>query len=271
VENERFDTGGSWRIIASAALSIAVVIGILAWQFHTRVIQARRVGDASATSTSLETPRNSARELAEKLGLPDPTATSSTPEEIAQIGSNAFGQIATYYAILEQNNAYTPEIGAQIAASIAPSIHARVPYSMYDEKSLSTHGDTSYAGMRAYRTALQTSLAPLKLNKEYELHLYGAYMETRDVTYLTKLTAAAQHYREAAGLTARITVPKDATSIHIAVLNAMQKFASTLDLMVANISDPITSLALLSAYSKAEDDMVNAFTTLDDYYASKQP
>jgi len=234
-------------------------------------MKAERNTDTSVTDNISGSDENIARKLATQLGLPDPTATSSTPEEIAQIGPNAIGQMATYYAILTQNNAYTPEIGAQIAASIAPSIHARVPYPMFNEKSLSTNSDTSYQGMIAYRTALQTSLAPLKLNKDYELHLYNAYVETRDAAYLTQLTTAAEHYREAAGLTARVSVPKDAVSIHVGILNAMQEFASTLDLIVANISDPITSLALLSSYSKAESDMVNAFTDLDDYYASKKP
>ncbi|MBI5003785.1 hypothetical protein HZC00_01690 [Candidatus Kaiserbacteria bacterium] len=263
----------SWRLVVSAILSVIVVATVAGWRFHQistqKDVDLFAVARSATTHTTGDSP---ARSLAEALGMNmSPNATSSTPEEISQIGPNTMSRLMTYYSFLEQSGSYTPELGAQIAASIAPTVQAHVPYTMYDEASVQTDPDTSYRRMRAYRTDLQKSFAPFSKNTAYELDLYNDYMQTHDEKYLSQLKTAAQNYRDAATLTAKVVVPTDAVSIHVGVLNALQEFSSTLTLIADNIHDPITSLALLSSYNKAEDSMTTSFAALDTYYASKKP
>lgn len=264
--------GGSWHLIVSAALSVIVVVAVAGWKFHQ--ITAQKAIDLFAVAQAEPAPPgvDPARELAQALGMGlAPGATSSTPEEISRIGDNTIARLTSYYTYLEESGSYTPEIAAQIAASIAPMVAAHVPYTTYDPQTIPTDSGTSYKRMIEYRTDLQRSFAPLKKNNTYELDLYNNYMQTHDTRYLAELKTAAQNYRDAAAQTAKVTVPADAISIQVGILNAMQEFAATLTFIVDNIQDPVTSLALLSSYNKAENDMTTSFAALDAYYASKRP
>jgi hypothetical protein len=269
---DELQVGGSWHLIVSATLSVIVVVAVGGWKFHQMTSQ--RAVDLFAVARAEPAPPGAdpARELAQALGMGlAPGATSSTPEEISQIGDRTIARLTSYYTFLEESGSYTPEIAAQVAASIAPMVAAHVPYTMYDPQTIPTDPGTSYKRMIEYRTDLQKSFAPLKKNKEYELDLYNNYMQTHDTRYLTQLKTAAQNYRDAAVQTAQVIVPTDAVSIHVGVLNAMQEFAATLTFIVDNIQDPVTSLALLASYNKAENDMTVSFAALDAYYASKRP
>jgi len=264
--------GGTSHLIISATLSVLLVVGVLTWRFETMTRQNNTDLYAVAhAEVSQGQSGDAASDLAKSLGIHSPTAIPSNAEEIAQIGTTTIGRLVTYYNTLSQNNEYTPEVGAQIAASIAPSVKADIPYTTYDASSITTKSDTSYSGMIAYRKALQGSFAPLQKNTTYELDLYDTYMKKHDAHLLVQLKSAAQNYHSAAEQTAKVIVPSDATSIQIGVLNALQEFGTTLDFMIDNINSPVTSLALLGSYNKAENDMTIAFSALNTYYASKRP
>lgn len=249
----------------SAGISALAVLGVVGWQID-KVIQNKNIDLVSVANASVaHDPSNNTDDAMALLGAN--AATSSSPEDIAQIGTNAIGELATYYTIATKDTPYTPELGAQIVASVAPTITARVAYPMYNATMIPSDVDTSSTRKTAYRTDLQTSLKPLLQNKRYELDLYNAYVQTRDQSYLTQLKAAAQNYRSAATATAHVVVPTNAISYQVGILNAMQEFAATIDALADNTDDPITSLALLKSYNQAEAEMGTSFTALNTYFA----
>ena len=209
-------------------------------------------------------------DLAAKLGYASPNATSSTAEQIAEIGTTTIGQLVSYYEYLNQNNAYTPDRGATIAASIAPTVDAKIPYGMHTIESIESTTDTSKNSVIAYRQALQTSLAPLKKNPGYELDIYNNYLQTKDELYMSQLKTMAANYHTAVNLTTKVTPPRDAVTIHVDILNSLTQFGTTLDFMIQNVDNPVTSLALLRAYDRAEQDMFDAFSGINSYYLKKK-
>lgn len=267
MENKHSYTSRFSHLAASAALSIVAVVGVIGWQIY-RIVQEKNTNlQAIAAAGTANTGVGNANT---GLGIA-PAATSSSPEEISQLGTNAIGQLVVDYAALTQTTPYTSELGAQIAASVAPTLQVRVAHTTYDAKTLSTDPDTSYKRMLAYRTALQASLKPMMKNEKGELDMYNTYIQTHDASYLTQLKTAAQNYRDAAVGTAKVVVPADAVSYQIGILNAMQEFAATLDVMADNADDPLTSVALLGSYNQAEANMTNSFAALNTYYTQKQP
>ena len=58
---------------------------------------------------------------------------------------------------------------------------------------------------------------------------------------------------------------------HIAILNAMQEFAATLDALAAHADDPLASVALLRTYNESESAVLYSFNDLGTYYRSKTP
>lgn len=254
----------------SATLSVVAVVGVATWQIG-KILETKNTAlHATATATAGVSLSGATDSSDLSTQLKAGTATSSTPEEISQIGTNAIGAVATYYALATQNTPYTPELGAQIIATVSPTVAARVPYQMYDAHMIATDADTSLARRDRYRTDLQTSLKPLTYNTRYELDLYNEYVHTRNTTHLEELKVAAHNYRTAASAAADVTVPANATLYHVGILNAMQEFSATLDMMADNVADPITSLALLKSYNQAESDMMSSFSALHAYFQHTQ-
>lgn len=195
--------------------------------------------------------------------------TSTDP--VGMIGPVVLGKLMGEYAGLVESQSYSQDALQQAAASIAPNVKAVVPYQTYTLDDLTTDTDTSYARMLTYRSDLRAALAPLLDNKNSELEMYAKYVETSDPTYLGKLAAAAANYRLAASSTAKVVVPRDAVNYHLDILNAMEKFAATLDSMSKHGDDSIGSVALLRTYNDAEQRMYTSFNALSDYYGQKTP
>jgi len=207
------------------------------------------------------------------LGIPanaDPAATSSD-DSIALIGPMVSAELAGEYAGLTAQGIFSTSTAQAAADQIAPNIRAVITYKTFAASDISVDSNTTYQRMLTYRADLRDSLAPLLKNTDAEFAIYGSYVETGDPSYLAQLSAAAQNYRTAADLTAKVVVPRDAVSYHVAILNAMEEFAAVLDAMTTHSADPVASAALLRSYDQAEQDMFDSFNALTTYYSSKTP
>lgn len=200
----------------------------------------------------------------------DPTATSST-DHLAMIGPMVSAQLVGEYLGLQSNGSYSSSTATKAAGNIASNIRAVITYKTYTLPELTTDSDTSYTRMMQYRSDLRDSLAPLLQNTNAELGLYAKYVETSDPSYLEQLKAASQNYKAAVSKTVAVVVPRDAVNYHLAILNAMQEFAATLDAMTSHTDDALTNAALLRSYNQAEQDMYMSFNNLSSYYSQKTP
>lgn len=266
-----------FRSRLSAAAAIAVVALIFALVFQARHLIAT-LGQPSIYTSNADAGEAPASDLAWQqemmlLGLStttDPSAPSST-DPLSMIGPIVVGQLVGQYTGLVDSGSYTTELGTQVAESIAPYIKAAISYKTYSKDDLKIDGDTSYDRMLTYRADLRDALAPLMANSQSEFEIYGLYIETGDEAYLDELSSAAENYRSAAKNTANMTIPRDAINYHIAILNAMEQFAATLDAMASKQQDAFASVALLRTYNSAEQAMFNSFDNLGNYYGRKLP
>jgi hypothetical protein len=104
-------------------------------------------------------------------------------------------------------------------------------------------------------------------DEEYELTLYGAFVQTGDVQWLDRLSNAAKRYREAEKNLVGLTVPEDAAPQHLQLANALGAYGETLDRMARFAKDPLASMALLTTYNEKERDVDLAFEKMVKYYA----
>lgn len=266
-------TGGTFsRTGMSAALAVFVLLGSLVWEGVSLITQKN--GDLSVVAAAAS--QGSAAQSTDTNPLTEndaagfgPLSSSHATSSIADIGPNVMGQLAANYFAAQQSGSYSPQTGAQIAGTMAPYVKATVPSKTYSLTDVHTTSDLSYARMLTYRGDLQVALQPLLKNTEPEINIIGRYADTRNPAELVTLRSVAANYTLAASNTAAVTVPQDATSYQIAILNAMEKFAATLNAIADNAQDPITSVALLRAYNQAEQDMFTSFNALAQYYVQK--
>lgn len=273
MENERSYKGGFSGISITAALSVIVLIGVLGWKidqaFHNGNSGANVAAGAAAADHSGIGADPSSGPSSGEIG--EGTTSASDPSSPSEITDSVADTLANDYEIMQADGDYSTSSAAAVGSSLGSTLKADVTYKQYTASEIETSPDTSYAGMIAYRTALQTSFAPLLKNTTPELDMLTEYVETNDPTYLTELQQAADNYKLAATETANVVVPADAVSIQIGILDAMDEFAATLDQLVASANDPFTEATLLNTYMQAQSDMFTSFNNLYGYEKSKQP
>ena len=247
-------------IFVTAGVSLAVLLAVGIWQIGSAF---RERGDATSYVAMNE--GESAGKSAEAA-----TSTLYAEDGTTPIGSAVLDGIVAEYLDLQERGLYTQEVAEKTAEKMAEGLVVPLSYRTYAAADIETTADTSYARMLAYRSDLQASLAPLLKNTEPEYEIFGTYVLTNDAKHLEKLRAAAQNYRAAAGATARVAVPRDALSFHLAILNALEQFAAALNTLAANADDPLAAVVVLRAFNQAETNVLTSFASLAKYYREKQ-
>ncbi len=270
-------TRGFTPIVITAAISIAALLAILGWQIEKN-LQSKDAATSFTTSDLSAMPKDQdaidfQNILAGSSAGPGNAQGSATTSQdlISFIGPAVMDQLLGAYVQIRQGGAYTSGQGQKAAEAFAPYVRAPIEFTSYQTTDIKTDSDTSYKRMLAYRGDLRASLAPLLKNTEPEYEIFGLYASTKDPKYLAKLRGVAGNYRDAIVATARVVVPSDAVPYHIAILNALQEFAATLDAMSAHADDPFASVALLRTYDQAESDVLTSFNALATYYKNKTP
>lgn len=248
-------------IFITAAVAALALVATLGWE-ATKSVAAKNIPlAASAGADTVFTPS------VDDGTVPD---TTSPQDPLSQIGTAVMNEISNAYFQMQDQGTYSSSTVAGFGQSLAPYVAATAEYQAFSGNDIKTDADTSYERMMRYRADLRDSLAPLLQNTVPEYEIFAQYVDTKDVTYLSKLQEVAQSYRATASSTLQVVVPADAAALHLGILNAMKAFAATLEAMVAHANDPFASVALLSGYNQAESDMLTSFNALTTYYKSKK-
>ena len=260
-------------LIITAAVSVIALLAVVGWDIENTAQQKAAatafVAETNAGTGALvsQDTANSAQLSAGTDASPGTSATST--DLISYIGPAVMNSLQNSYAQMQAQGTYTEAEGEQLAQDIAPLVRAEVSYQTYSEADIKTEPDTSSTRVLSYRSDLRVALAPLLKNTEPEYEIFAYYAQTKDKMYLTKLASVVQNYRAAIAASAKVTVPEDAVSYQVGILNAMEEFAATLDAMGAHADDPFASVALLRTYDQAEADVLTSFNNLAGYYRTK--
>ena len=234
-----------------AALSALALLGALSWSAtHPQTIRY-----SAPRAAAIERGRADAQTDALAIAL----QASSTP-----LGDAVLSQFAARY----QELASQGDVSSSTAASAA-DIMPEVSYKTYSTADVATDPDVSLQRVIRYRSDLRLALMPLLNSTTPEFEIYARYVDTRNETHLDRLKAVASDYRVEIAQTLKVKAPRDASARHLAILDAMSRFAATLDALADNAKDPIASVALLRAYNEAERSMFTSFDALGRYAAAK--
>ncbi len=264
---------------AVATLSVVALVAVVAWQIGHAV--GGNTAGLNATNQVLP-PAEAHTPFSSINWQSPPSATDASSDKsysapatkdvdgISNIAGNVAGTLVDSYSALVSAGVYTPEVGQKVASDIGASLRANISYRTYTSDDIKSDADTSYARMLTYRGDMQLALGPLLKNNGYELKLFSSYIDTGDKKYIAQLKSAAQNYRDAASNAARVVVPLDAVLHHVAILNALNGFAATVDNLALHADDAFASAALLQTYTNAEGDVLASFSALATYEKSKQ-
>ena len=269
MEKESVLLGSFSRMAVTAGLSLLVLFVAVGWQ----VLSFMHREDVVAISHAIPVPSSATNtaQSSEDQGILDSSfgiATSSS-YDLSKIAPAVEGLLIGGYTSLKAQGNYNPESVQAFADQIAPSIKANVEYRKFSPLDIPTDADTSYARTLAYRKELGDAVKPLMKNTDAEIEIYAHYIDTKDPKYLDKLRAAATNYDAALSNATQVKVPIDAVAYHIAILNALGQFSSTLKALATYGDDPFAGAALLRTYNAAENNMYTSFKNLAMFYKHK--
>ena len=257
-----------------AALSVLALVGVSTWQaknaFTGPNSEMRAINTSKPLSERASTPFDSTNWQAPLPNLAESAQKEADSDGISNIAGNVVATLVDSYSALQENGEDSPEQRERIAQDIGASLKAKVTHKTYATSDLKTDADTSYDRMLRYRNDLRIALEPLLKNPEYELKLFATYIETGESANTDQLSMAAENYFDASANVAKVVVPTDALSQHLAILNALSEFGATVEAMASHADDPFAAAALLQTYAGSEKKLFSSFDALATYYRTKK-
>jgi hypothetical protein len=275
---------GASTIAITAALSVAILIAAVG----SYIGEAARTHHAASEAIARE-PAEMQKYVpvsdADGNGTPDwqdelmragvVTATSSdatTTESLsddpaASSGANLIQSLIGGYLSLKQSNQYTAANGEKLATNIAAGFQAPTIFVPHALGEILVDNDASEKRVLQYRADMRGALAPVvDLNAEPEFSLFARFIQTKDPSWLEKLSATAANYRKAEQDMLKVRVPANAVDAHLRAINATGTFAETLERLVRFSNDPLALMSLLRTYNDSEREFLLAFDALAKYY-----
>lgn len=290
---EQEDARGAFWLSVVAALSVAVVLSVIAWKLSykalvisdTAPIHTTVMPNVFATHANKDSDGDGSPDWHELLVGTDPKLASSHPTSTPALQTSTStkdtsplsyatealaGSIITGYLALAQNNDYTASRGEALGQTLAQNLYAAITYTKHSSADIQTDTDTSTKRVIQYREDMQKALIPLTKNTDAPFALLARYYVRGDTSAFDALRVSAENYKEAEILVAKVVVPQDGTSSHIQLLDALDYSAKTIDAMASYARDPAAAAQLLKTYNDVEQAVTNAFDALDAYYLQKQ-
>ncbi len=238
------------------------LLGAVAWKLDESSQNMQPTFTRINSPTSYNS-QNSSESFPTTSSSPEAAADPSTP-----LGSAVLNDALVAYANASKGGV-SKDAGVAAVEDVVRTFSPQITYRNFTTSDIQTDQDTSAERALSYRSDLQTAFAPLLLNKEFELTIFAHYVDSKDPGDLQKLRSAAVNYRSAIMNASKVIVPEDAAPAHVAVLNALGRFAATLDTMVDNAKDPVASVALLKTYTAAQEGVLASFNSIGAYAAQK--
>lgn len=94
-------------------------------------------------------------------------------------------------------------------------------------------------------------------------------INSNDESVLAKLDPIITNYKNIISGSLNLSVPKDAVSVHLAMLNAVSNVLSNIEAMRVTFSDPVKSFAGMSQYKLHMVDFETAMNNLGTYFSAK--
>ncbi|MBX9765438.1 thrombospondin type 3 repeat-containing protein [Patescibacteria group bacterium] len=183
------------------------------------------------------------------------TLGTATPSQTTSF----VGSVAAAESYIAQNK-LTPEEQesvrmAAIQTSVSlPKVSGQVPYSaltVVESRSLS-----------AYAQSVVATLKFATLVRENELTLFKKAMEENNYSGTTQLKNVAILYKKIAAALLAIEVPRSLAVEHLALINAIDGLANTVNLMAGWQGDPVQSLTYMDTFIREQARVEDATNSL---------
>ena len=176
-----------------------------------------------------------------------------------------------YLALKQNNGTVTADEANQIAQStLTGAAYTNATGVQYTAKDLHINAQTSREIVQKYHDVINTSLKNRALkNKVDPLAILNSAVKNGSTADLAELNPLIVNFKGVVSDLASMSVPADATQVHLDFLNAYSNILANLESMKLTFSDPVKSFAAVSQYKQHLADLQTAVQKIDAYFLAK--
>lgn len=208
----------------------------------------------------------------ESASLLNPEGTSTYPNEGTQTDLLSKDLLAQYLILKQGGTEITSEQAIQIAQNtLSFSEYTKGTGVEYTKNDLKINPKTNKEIVQNYINTINQSLVNRSpKNLENELAILNRAVNLNQEEELSRLDPIIAGYKGLIGDFLQISVPSDAVSIHLNLLNSMSDVLSNIEGMRQTFSDPLRGFVATSQYKKHALDLSLAMKNLEEYSLSKR-
>ena len=170
------------------------------------------------------------------------------------------------YIDLKQSRYLGTNIEKNFVTGLVANSIPTIAYAIFQGADVSVSLAAGKEGAETYRKALEEAWKPLFNIHEDELITFARIIDSGDNAGFQTLLDARDIYEETISGMKNISVPKDAVSIHLDILNGFSFFVGVLDTMINVKDDPLVALTAVNGYTESEAKIKAALSRLNTYF-----
>ncbi|GEM_PF-5786793 len=172
------------------------------------------------------------------------------------------------YIKQNQDGTYSKEANTSIVKN-ATAYMFILDYAPLTPSDIKTNTKIDKNTVLEYRQDLYAAVKPLFELDEYELTTYARAIQNNSKEDFDSLLTIASKYKQAGDGALALAAPNDVSAVHLAIINSLYKFSVILNELAKGYDDPAASLAGTGNFTKAENELADAFNKLKLYFILK--
>lgn len=160
-----------------------------------------------------------------------------------------------------------------VVNSVLKGLPAGNVATVHTQQELSVTNDSSTGALKTYGDSLASVFITYSKKLEsagYEITIVQKAINTNDGSGLATLSVIENVYKDMIHDLATIRVPKDASAIHLNLMNAYEVIVSSIRDMESVVSDPAKGLVGISRYRAGSQIIQNNITNLNSLFTAKK-
>ena len=196
---------------------------------------------------------------------------SGTFDETTLTAQMARDLFSRYLLIANKSGGPTTDDADQIATQVLTSpSYTQSSGAVYVASNIKIISQTDQTTVRTYYQNLSQKMsARAPSTPGNPITILNKALQTESDSDLSKIEPFIVAYKGVVSDLTTISVPADATAVHLALLNAYSNLLSDTQAMRQALVDPVKAIAAINQYEKHYTDMQNALLNINNYFGKK--
>ena len=252
----------NYKIKIATAIAVVIVLLSIVYKYTARDSSQTQNKKGSVTTSNLETNKTVRNSRLAKLLQEAQSMDISNEDQKNKLSSEIADELLLIYTSSKKIKDFNKE---KALKDLAEEVLNSTPNNKYNKADLNIKEGVD---LMQYNEEIKKALEPLYELNEYELELIAKTYNDFDDKNFKKIKNYHDRYQEAVDNLKEVPVAPEFAQMHLSLLNAYERIRLALLLIYFSKNDTILAYPGLSAYLKAENDLMNVQRFVNNYIKS---